>query len=163
MKYTIFAIIMVLTSMAARSQQKITFKFNNHKIDGVIFSQSYVLRFKLNDVFGRFTPNRKDIERCESYLLTKNDSVTYLDLYEKNTPDTLSKNLKFYKRQYVGFINSNKDSIVVIQFLNFESKKRAENEFKGWENNFIVAFDGFYEKNMMRIDVNLSKKVLSIN
>jgi len=72
----------------------------------------------------------------------------------------VKKKFNKYNRQYLGYYTTNGDMMILVNLLNFSKKSKAERAFKGWEKEYIVAFDGFYQKNIDSYLVNLSKEKL---
>ena len=70
-----------------------------------------------------------------------------------------NKNIKkyfwYYNRQYLGFKDENGRINVIINLLNFRNKKIAEKKFEGWGEEYFIGFGEYYEKNTLRISVNI--------
>lgn len=131
-------------------------------LKGLYSQKDYVLNFRLKNVYQRFTPTLGDIELAEKYLLSNGKSTHYNGLNGIFTPERPKAELKTYKRQYFGYLNEQKDSIIFVQLLNFKHKRIAKAAFDGWQRDFLLGFDGFYERNTFRITINISKDEVSI-
>lgn len=70
------------------------------------------------------------------------------------------KYFKHYYRQYVGYVNLNGDSIVVVNLLNFKNKLKAKKYFDDWKYYFNDGMGGFYEKNRTSFVLNLNKNCI---
>ena len=156
-------IVTIFIGSIAFAQKKINFTLEKkYTIEGVIFIADYPVNFQLKNSIDRFTPSLNDIKTCERYLLMNLSDVKYVDLQGFYSPRGLLKKLKTYKRQYVGFIDANKDSIILVQLLNFKHQKEAMKNFDEWDSQFLLGFDGYYEANIKRLQVNISKKNVSL-
>ena len=79
-------------------------------------------------------PNIEDVKRGEDFLFshyyeheTKIRAHFGLDIASVNVkykkPENVKKKFKKYNRQYVGYINTEKDTILHLSLLNFSNKK----------------------------------------
>ena len=156
-------LIIWLKATICHGQDSVNFYlYKNYNINGVIFNANYAPQFQIKYLASRFSPDLSAIKRCESYLVLNRKDVKYVDLNNFYLADNLKDKLKNFKRQYIAYIDANKDSVIIVQLLNFKNKKKAKARFAGWEHEFIVSFDGFYEDNTVRFSVNLSKKLVSV-
>ena len=163
MKKIFLVLTLILTTLASIAQQKVNFTLQKKmKIEGVVFDDNYLPGFRIAESFGRFTPTLSDIKTAESYLLLNVPVVKYINLTGFYSPETLKNRFNTYKRQYIGYLTAKRDSIILIQLLNFKQKKKAEISFKGWKQKVIVGFDGFYESNLKIFKINISNKSVSI-
>jgi hypothetical protein len=129
--------------------------------DGVIFATEYKLPIIIEEGSKRFTPSIENITKAETLLLSNSDEVKYKGLVGMYEPNKLKKKLCRYNRQYVGYQNAASDSIILIHLLNFKNKKQAKANFTDWNNSYIIGFGDFYERNMLTVMVNLTKKEVS--
>ncbi len=130
----------------------------------------------------RFTPTEDQIWRAETILMEqynleqiksfdyanvqyKTDITLNIDAYKYPYLKYVSnpkKELRNFRRQYIGYINSDKDSIIVISMFNFPDKI-WKNEFECffW-TEFIIGYDGPFEdpEKVKYYSVNLSKEKL---
>lgn len=79
----------------------------------------------------RFTPTHADIDKAESALKNKLKSLT-------NDSPKIYKNLKHYRRQYIGFKNKDGQKIVIINCM----WSNDENTNNNWLNEYIMTLDG---------------------
>ena len=118
--------------------------------EGYIFPKEYALVVPFDNMKDRYTPTRQDIFNAElivkKQLATLNKPLTN----QVNGCPIIHKELKKYKRQYVGFINSEGDSIV---WMNFIWGKRISDV---WNKDVVIVLDGC--SYFWNIKVNLSKK-----
>ncbi|RZJ63470.1 MAG: hypothetical protein EOO47_28535 [Flavobacterium sp.] len=129
--------------------------------DGVIFTAQYKLPIILQEGSRAFTPSLEEIKKAEMLLLSNSNDVNYKDLSGRYTPSKLKKTLEHFNRQYVGYQNSTSDRIILIHLLNFKNKGQARNNFDDWTNTYIIGFGDFYERNILTLMVNLTKKEVS--
>lgn len=110
---------------------------------GVVFTEEYKVPFKL-EAKGRFTPSKKDIVLAENILVEETH-------YSK-------RELRKFRRQYVGYINNEGDRIININLLKtFGSRKKDDLYYYDRENEYIVGFGEIFEKNTDYQEINLSK------
>lgn len=123
---------------------------------GVIFDSAFNLPFDHKRLQTRFTPQMDDLKIAEKVLF---DSYSSLQV---TTNDTwLKARLQKSFRQYAGFINSCGEKIIIIQILFYNELSEAR-YYKNFENEFIVGFGSFYEKNTKSLSINLTEKSVSI-
>jgi hypothetical protein len=145
----VFFIVSVVKTLSAQNRVHIKI-YGNFNVDGVIFKKEYEPNFQFNDIYERFTPTTEDVVRCEYILLSS--------WYKRD----MLRVMKSSKSQYIGYVNRNKDSVIVLQILNFKNKQKASIEFQDWKNRFLIGFHGFFERNTHMFEVNISKKSISI-
>jgi len=119
---------------------------------GIIFHETYDPHILLKDAKKRFTPNDSLIIRSEKILLEQYSTVKQVKS---------AKFLKKYNRQYIGYINTNGDKVVLIQLLKIKSQSKMNDKFLNWQNEYIVGFGTFYERNTERYIVNIKQNLLS--
>lgn len=168
-----------LTSFGQQQMRNLVIELPNfYRGEGVIFDDRVDLRIEIDSMLRRFTPLLEDIEQAEDVLANQ-----YINLYKRYYEklkrdyslsqaelkdweiaiDSLSRNqhkLRYYNRQYAGYIDLNGDRRIIIKLLNFKSKKKAEKNFSNWKSDYIIGFGHFYESNMFSVDVNLGKNHL---
>lgn len=161
-KYMLLVFI-VFTSLQAYCQETIpvTLKKIYHG-EGIIFTTEYKLPIIIEDSSMRFTPSTEDVTKAETLLLNNSEEVKYKGLIGMYEPYKLKKKLCTYNRQYVGYQNASSDNVILIHLLNFENKKKAKVNFSEWKNAYVIGFGDFYERNMLTVTVNLTKKEVSI-
>jgi hypothetical protein len=160
-KYLLLVFI-AFTSLQGYCQKTIPVTLKNlYCGDGVIFTTEYKLPIIIEGGSKRFTPSIEDITKAETLLLSNPDEVKYKGLVGMYEPNKLKKKLCTYNRQYVGYQNAALDSIILIHLLNFKNKKQAKTNFTDWNNSYIIGFGDFYERNMLTVMLNLTKKEVS--
>jgi hypothetical protein len=119
--------------------------------DGYIFPKTYTGFFPIENIKGRFTPQQLDVLKAEKTLKEQLNSLNK-DLLNQtgNCPD-IHKNLKKYKRQYIGVIAENGDCIIWINFIWIKDKE----SIKKINDEIIIILDGcsYY----WNVKVNLTK------
>jgi len=139
---------------------------------GAIFDKNALFPFKNSNYVEPITPTIEQVIISEKIL----DNYYYqynIILNKRFNIDTTSINpkyqnplkvkKKFYKyyRQYAGYIDTNKDTIIYIRLMNFSNKKQANKRFADWENFIDSGYGDWYEKNQSRFYINLSKKIIN--
>ena len=105
-----------------------------------------------------FSPSDEDIVLAESIISERYDKdITW----SKKTKNVKKKYWK-YNRQYLGYIDSQGNKKIIINLLNFKCRKKAQENFEGWEKSFFVGFGEYYEKNSLRLIADLTSKKLSL-
>jgi len=140
-------------NMKSYSQTKISLN-KYYKGCGVVFDSidTNSLYFRIPYFKKPFTPSLNELENTEN-LLNHFIEEKFKELY---------KELKFYNRQYLCFINENNEMNIIVILLNFKNKRKASRNFKGWMNEITLGLGKFYEENQLIIRVNLDKKEVSI-
>ena len=121
---SLISTVFILYSCLCIAQKRVEFKIAKYNIDGVIFNDTCDLGFKIDSLSKKFTPSINNIKTVETYFLFNSKTANYADI--ANYSSTLLPKIKFCKRQYVGYIKNNGDSIIIINFLNFRHKNRQE-------------------------------------
>ncbi|MCX2576379.1 hypothetical protein [Pedobacter sandarakinus] len=104
----------------------------------VIFKADYPLELGVN-VKERFTPSSEDVKKGELIVL-ENSNIK----------------LQKYIMQYLGYINSNGDKILLVNMLKDLGSKKNKLYYKDWSSEFILGFGKIYEKNTLLQKANLS-------
>jgi len=112
-----------------------------HRCD-VIFGADYPLPFEVN-VKERFTPSAEDLKAGEVILRAFSNL-----------------NLRKYIRQYIGYIDSNSNKILVLNMLKDLGAKKNKLYYRNWDSEFVLGFGGIYEMNTHTQRINLAKKEL---
>lgn len=166
--------IFILGSLICYSQENSELiKLEGHKGNYVVFNKNYKAPFYISNFEKSFTPTLKQIKSAENLLIEQYNSSkrNFIDSINKHTAEELKypkkiKNVKRklckYKRQYVGYITKNNDTIIAISLLNFKKKKKANVYFADWKDRYIIGFDGFYDKNVEYFSANLNTEQLSL-
>lgn len=158
----IFIGLVVLVGLQAYGQTKTPFNLKNWYLgEGIIFPFDYKLPIDLKDAKKRFTPSLVDVNKAELYLLSNSADVKYIELYGMYEPSKLKMKLRKYNRQYVGYQNTELDTVILINLLNFSKKKYAKSYFEGWKKEYVFGLGDFYEKNSISFLINLTKKEVS--
>ena len=80
----------------------------------------------------RFTPERQQVEFAENQLMSQMDSLYMHDPRLSPIERTPNPQKDFAKhlRQYIGYINSDNQRIIVINLLSFKNRKRALKHYR---------------------------------
>lgn len=126
---------------------------------GVVFPTSYSPSFLRKSFKKAVLLTGCDIERTEeiisSQLVESLSKQPNLDWVFSETPKEFFWN---YNRQYYGYENFSNDTIIVVNLLNFNKRRRAEKLFSEWKSEFIVGSGIIYERNMMTLKINNTKE-----
>lgn len=138
---------------------------------GAIFDKTAHYPFKNSDYLKAITPTVEQIKRSETILFNNyynyeinlckkfNSDTTFIKTkYRK--PNKVKKRFRKYYRQYAGFINTEKDTIIFIRLMNFSNKKRAKENFSNWDKFISSGSGGWYLNNEERFFIDLTKKQL---
>ena len=162
---TIFCILICLSTTTI-------IKLNYYCGEGVIFSKEHRnTSLSYSDI--PFTPSLNQVKRAEK-IMHENyydfqvkwfDSLNVqskLDVIN-NKPATFIKHFRKYNRQYTGYCDESKDSIIYIGLLNFSNKKKSELYFSSWKEMIVFGAGEFYEKNFRFCKINLTKEKIVSN
>lgn len=107
----------------------------NKKSIGEVFKEN----FKTNEIdksFNRFTPTIIEVNQAELIL-----NKEFLNKIKREIDGKfIRKNLNNYKRQYLGYIDSNGDKIIFISFFLDKNIKKQDDQF--WREEYRIMFDG---------------------
>lgn len=167
------SIVFLFLSQLCFSQTNRFIKFPWAKMQNIIFSSNYSPPFLIKDFECSITPSNEQIQMAEKIFLKQYNlsRINFVNNYNIshneriNSPKIIPyprKAFKEYLRQYIGYVNERKDTIIVIGLFNFKNKRKIKEYFPNWQNEFIVGFGDFYEKpcNVDYFSVNLTKKIL---
>lgn len=153
---TIFPLIIVLFS-SCKSTPFVEIKENenaylirNKNSIGEVFKYN----FKTNEIdksLERFTPTIEEINQAE--LILNKDFLNKIK--SEIEGKFIRKNLNDYKRQYLGYIDSNGDKIVFISFFLDRSIKKQDDQF--WKEEYRIIFDGGASFWVAEINLKASK------
>lgn len=120
---------------------------------GYIFNENHFVLMSIENQKMRYTPNKKDILNAEKLLKGNLKCKNSEQANQKNGCPVIHKNLKKYIRQYVGFINTEGEKIIWINFL--WDKNIDESKLK---QDIIMTHDGC--SHYWNIKINIDKEVL---
>lgn len=101
---------------------------------GEVFKESFETN-EIDKSLKRFTPTIEKINKAENILK--------LDFKKSNKSKDgrfISRKLNDYKRQYLGFINSNGDKMLYISFYLDKNSKNQNDQL--WKENYKMILDG---------------------
>jgi hypothetical protein len=85
--------------------------------EGYIFDENHIVMLSVPNQKSRYTPTKKDIEVAENLLKEKLPLLNKDHINQIGRCPIIEKNLKKYKRLYVGFENYKGDKILWINFV----------------------------------------------
>lgn len=91
---------------------------------------------EIDKSFERFTPTIEEINVAE--IILNKDFLKKIK--SKVDGKFIRKNLNDYKRQYLGYIDSNGDKIIFISF--FLDKNIKKQDDQSWKEDYRIMFDG---------------------
>jgi hypothetical protein len=134
-------------------------KLDNGK--GVIFPEAFAKKIMINTtkVTGVFTPNQKLIRFIDRNLPKNFDRI--ITSYQKREIKLaiIKPDLGNYDKQFLGFIDKKKDSIVLGQIFNLEDyplKKKPR-----FEKEYLICSDGWCDTNIIEFMYNIKTKKFS--
>ena len=115
------------------------------------------------------TPSLDMIKRAED-IFHQQLNKYYADLNKIN-PNRFAnvhhinskKYFRLWKRQYIGYVNHENDTIILMNLMNFKRKKKAEKNFENWDKYFFTGMDGYYTYNLRNYQINICKKKYVLN
>jgi hypothetical protein len=122
------------------SKKTIAENYKTKQFNCAIFPSSYI-DFPIGSS-DRFTPTPADVDKAEMTLKTKLAALT------RDNP-TIYKNLKHYRRQYLGYKNKDGQRILIINCM----RTNDEDVNKNWLNKYIMTLDG--GSNYWNVNFNL--------
>ncbi len=158
-------LIAALYAVTSVAQTPVAIKLSeNCKVAGVVFSSDYNPHGNLSfaNSRSRFEPAYPNLMLTEQYLTENRPEVNYKDLGPYYSANKLKQLLCTFRRQYLGYVNSAGDSVIIVHLLNFKNKKKARAAFPDWQKSYVFAYGSFYEQNMVTFSVNLNKKIVEI-
>jgi len=117
------------------------------RVTGVIFSEDGLCFLCLENE-ERFTPTVDDIEKAEDILKQKLETINSQRINQFDNCPVIHKNLKFYRRQYFGYINSDGNRIIYTTFNwdRYTIKNRIKGHYKDesdkWKREKEMVLDG---------------------
>lgn len=106
---------------------------NNNSI-GEVFKENFETN-EIDKLLKRFTPTIEEINQAENIL-----KLNFKKSNKSKDGRFISRNLKDYKRQYLGYINSNGDKMLHVSFdLNKNNKKQDD---RSWKEEYKIILDG---------------------
>lgn len=146
MIFKIVAIIL-LSSTFACSQSKKMFDIDE-SYKGVIVNEN--VDIFVDDKKEWFEPSLQEVKKAEQLLANQIEELNKEELNQdsKECPD-IDKNLNKYIRQYIGYINTSGEKIILINML-----WAKDVDYGGLDSEYILVFDGC--SHYWKVKVNLS-------
>lgn len=104
--------------------------------EGYIFPKEYMMEVPFENMKERFTPTYQDVILVESIVKEQLVVINSSRLNQIGGNPVIHKELRIYKRQYVGYIDTNGDRIV---WINFIWKREIP---KTWNKDILIVLDG---------------------
>lgn len=116
---------------------------------GEVFKENFDSN-EIDKSLKRFTPTIDEINQAE-IILTNNFKK------ENKSKDGkfISRNLNDYKRQYIGFFNSNGDKIIHISFYLDKNSKQQDDQFR--KEDYKMTLDGGVSYWIAKINLKTNK------
>jgi len=93
---------------------------NGKGYQGYIFPDSYFIMMTIKNQKERFTPTKNDVQKAEELLTKQIEILNFEQINQVGNCPIIHKNLKKYKRQYVGFVNMEGEKIIWINLIWFK-------------------------------------------
>ena len=150
----------------------ITIQLEYYNGEGVIFPKEY-RNYNLGSPMPTYTPNINQVIRAEkimhenyhNFQIKLYDSLNIRPIYtlKDDKAKTFIKHFRYFNRQYSGYLDENKDTLVCIGLLNFKNKKIIKPYFDDWKEEIFLCSGTFCKKNFKLCKVNLTTgKVVGI-
>jgi len=145
----ILTITLLFSSLFVNKNPDTNYLIDFKCFKGNVFSASKEITF-IGGIKSRFTPTRQEIEQVENLVskLIPQEKQAKAN-FGKKCPK-ISKNLNKYNRQYVGYIDSDGNRII---WINFIWKKDCP---ANWEKDIILNTDGC--SYFWQVKINLKEK-----
>lgn len=147
---TILIITLFFSSLFINVNTELGYLIEFKSFKGYVFSKTTEIDF-IEGIKGRFTPSKEEIENVEkqvSIIIPKEKLANAS--FGKKCPK-ISKNLKNYNRQYIGYIDSKGNKIV---WINFIWKKACPDN---WQKDITLPTDGC--SRFWQIKINLKDNI----
>ncbi|WP_334126872.1 hypothetical protein [Empedobacter brevis] len=145
---TSFVILILMTILNSSNPIYIEMKC----FKGYIFEQEYNAAWINGITKDRFTPTKEDITKVEEVLKKNLKTINVNIPNQGGKCPIIHKKIKKYNRQYVGYIDTEGNKIIWVNFI--WEKNCPEN----WNKELVDIFDGC--SHYWNIKVNLSKEML---
>lgn len=104
---------------------------------GYIFNKDHFIMLDVGENYVRYTPTKEDIYKTEEIIKLNIKLANKNHVNQSGTTPIVHKNLNKYIRQYVGFINTNNEKVIWVNFIWGEYSRRHH-----LEKDIINVFDG---------------------
>lgn len=111
------------------------------KNSGVIFSADY--KYYSFDNLKRFTPSFSEISELE-ILLSRHIKKINSNRLNQGNQSLIHRNLKKYKRQYIGYFDEKGERVIYVKFLwkGYQYFDDNGKEIEIWKTQWLEIFDG---------------------
>jgi len=136
------------------------------KYQCAIFSKEYEFPNSKLPIENRFTPTQEEIKLFEKQLYNEfKEFIKNNPQQRKSKKQTIYKNLKKYRRQYLGIINESGSEIIFINFLwkkyNVSDFKRKRKEVdNSWKKEWKLIFDIGHKNWYAKYDLNKKEIII---
>lgn len=142
----------ILLGQNLKTVEKYSFK----NFDSFVFTKehTYQTTWDIKDKSDYFTPDSLDISTIETEILKQKENF--------NSMKYIRKGLSNYDRQIIGYQKTNRERIMIINFINTDKGKKGKELKKSIDKDLIIGFGDWYEKNTFRLSYNLTTNKLEI-
>lgn len=142
----------IIRGQSVKTVEKYSFK----NFDSFVFTKehTYQTTWAIKDKSDYFTPDSVDISTTENEILKQKENF--------NSMKYIRKGLSNYDRQIIGYRKTNKEKILIINFINTDNGKKGRELKKSIDRDLIIGFGDWYEKNTFRLSYNLTTNKLEI-
>lgn len=151
----IFFLILILfascktTPFVEMKENENAYLIRNKNSIGEVFKENFDSN-EIDKSLKRFTPTIEEINQAEIIL-----SNNFKKENKSKDGKFISRNLNDYKRQYIGFLNSNGDKILYISFFLDKKSKKQDDQF--WKEDYKMILDGGASYWIARINLKTNK------
>lgn len=155
MRYFFLGVLLLIITEGSYSQVSSFLEFSDPSLfngKGYILNDDFSPKIILpvSSKFIRATPEQVYV--AELIFMNKFSKNTTL-LYYNNK--NIKKYFWHYNRQYLGFQDKYGQTNIIINLLNFKNKRISGEKFENWEKYYFIGFGQFYERNTLRVKVNI--------
>jgi hypothetical protein len=147
---TFFFIPAVLVGQSVKTVKKYSFK----NFDSYVFTKehSHQSSWDIKDKTGYLTPDSLDIRTTENEILKRElvDSIK-----------SRKNGVKKFDRQYLGYLKTNGDRVLIISFINTNKGKKGRELKRSIDKDLIIGFGEWFEKNTFTLTYNLTTNRLN--
>jgi hypothetical protein len=122
---------------------------SNNNSFGEIFNENFESN-AIENSLKRFTPTIEEVNQAENIL-----KLGFKKSNKSKDGRFISRNLKDYKRQYLGYINSDGEKMLHISFYLDKNSKKQDNRF--WKEEYKMILDGGTSYWIVKINLKTNK------
>lgn len=84
---------------------------------GYVFNKDHFIMLDVGENYVRYTPTKEDVYKTEEIIKLNIKLANKNHVNQSGTNPIIHKNLNKYIRQYVGFINTNNEKVIWVNFI----------------------------------------------